>query len=223
VAPTTVTFQQTGDGKVLRTYELVTDPDAGFTATIIIPTGTRVLSSTGKGVNALTVTPLAQIDVPTYETGVFSFSGFSIECEPAGTTFLPAVTLAFSLNPAQWADALAKVDGNTAAMTIQYYDAAAGAWMALPTSVDPVTHRVSASITHCNIYALFYSIPEISHVTPVTTVETPENPTAELQTPFAPDGTPAALPSPTRIPMVPDTLVIGVIAIVGSFIARKQR
>jgi hypothetical protein len=189
---------------------------------VTIPTGTEVRSSTGQIVTGVTLTPLAQTDVPAYESGVYSFSGFSIECEPTGTTFSPAITLVFSLTPTQWADALSKVDGNTAAMTIQFYDAAAEAWVEVPTTVDPSTHHVSASITHFSIYALFFNTPEITGVTPVTTVETQETLTMESQTPFATFETTAAQPSPTKSPMVPEILVIGVIGILGYFIGKKK-
>ncbi len=215
INPTEITFQQNEEGKVLTTYTLESDPAAGFSSTVTIPTGTRVLSSTGQVVTGISIIPIDAAAVPAAEDGVYSFSGFSLECVPSGTTFSQPVTIVFSLTPAQWAEALSKTGGDPNTMTIRFYDAAAGAWIAVPTTVDPITHHVSASVTHFSIYALFYKTPPMAATSPATPA------TDVALVPETPVGTP--IPQPTKSPMIPGILVIGVIGLAGYFITHKKR
>jgi hypothetical protein len=213
-----ITFQQNEEGRVLAIYNLESDPAAGFSSKVIVTTGTKILSGTGEIVTGISVTPIDVAAVPSSEGGVYSFSGFSLECKPSGTTFSQPVTLVFSLTPAQWAEALSKAGGDPNAMTIQFYDAAAGIWIAVPTTVDSITHQVSASITHFSIYALFFKNSNIVAASPETSI----TPSTTYAVPVAntPVGTP--IPNPTKSPMVPGILIIGVIGLVGYFIAHKK-
>lgn len=158
VSPTSVTFQQNEQGQVLGNYMLETDPAAGFASQLDIEAGTQIVSATGAPVNEISVTPLDPATTPEQAGGnVYSFSGLSVECEPSGTQFVGgSVTISFEMTDQQWADALAAVNGNTAAMTIEFYDAATQTWVEVATTVDPVTHTVSAQVTHFSTYALFY-------------------------------------------------------------------
>jgi hypothetical protein len=230
VSPTTVTMQHNPEGQVLANYVVETDPAAGFSSALDVGLGTTVLSSTGQPVGELSLTPLdpaVVTDVAAAQGGIFSFSGLSVECEPSGTQFTGgAVTISFSLTPAQWADALGKVNGNTQAMTIQFYDLTTKTWAEIPTTVDPVTHTVSAQVTHFSVYALFYK-PTTEGVTSPQTYGNlmPPTPTSMM-----PAGTPIptvksmlAPPAPTETPGLPGIVVIGVVGFVGLFIARKKQ
>lgn len=218
INPTEITFQQNEEGRVLAIYNLESDPAAGFSSKVTVPTGTKVLSSTGEIVTGISVIPIDVAAVPSAEGGVYSFSGFSLECKPSGATFSQPVTLVFSLTPAQWAEALSKAGGDPNAMTIQFYDAAAGAWIAVPTTVDSITHQVSASITHFSIYALFYKNSNIAAASPATSMET----STTYAAPVADTPVGTSIPQPTKSPMMPGILVISIIGLVGYFIAHKK-
>ena len=180
---TTATIAHNQEGQVLADYTIETDPSAGFASAVDIQTGTTAVMgpgtpNAGQPVGEITVTPLdpATVTATTATTGTFSFSGLSIECGPTGAQFTgEPVTVSFSMTAAQWAEAIAAVNGNTAAMTIQTFDPVANAWVEIPTVVDPVTHTVSAQVTHFSLYAVFYkseaaasvkTIGELAQVTP---------------------------------------------------------
>lgn len=195
---TTATITHNQEGQVLATYTIETDPAAGFESQVEIQSGTKAVMgpgtpNPGQPVGEITVTPLdpATVTIDTATSGTFSFSGLAIECGPEGAQFSGSpVTVSFTMTAAQWADALAAVNGNIAAMTIQTYDPATKSWVEIPTVVDPVTHTVSAQVTHFSTYAVFYkseaaasvkTIGELAQVTPfqprVTTAATTPAPT----------------------------------------------
>lgn len=180
---TTATIAHNEQGQVLANYEIETDPDAGYSSSVSINVGTTAVMgpgtpNPGQPVGEISVTPLdpATVTVDTATSGTFSFSGLAIECGPEGAQFSGSpVTVSFTMTAAQWADALAAVNGNIAAMTIQTFDPATNAWVEVPTVVDPVTHTVSAQVTHFSTYAVFYksqaaagikTIGELAQVTP---------------------------------------------------------
>lgn len=165
---TTATLQSNTQGQVLANYDIETDTSAGFTSSLGITAGTTVVSPAGQPVTEVSVAPMAASSVPS-NSGAFSFSGFAVECGPTGTQFTgtPA-TISFSLTPSQWASALAAANGNTAAMTIQTYDAATQSWVSIPTTVNTVTHTVSAQVSHFSTYALFYSSEQKVTPAPLT-------------------------------------------------------
>jgi hypothetical protein len=230
ISPTTVTLQHNPEGQVLASYVVATDPAAGFTSALDVSLGTTVVSSTGQPVAELSVTPLdpaVVTDVAAAQGGVFSFSGLSVECGPSGTQFVGgSATISFSLTQEQWADALGAVNGNTQAMTIQFYDPAAKSWVEVPTIVDPVTHTVSAQVTHFSMYALFYKKPAEgvstspqtygSLMSPTPTSTMPASTTTPVKSMLAP-------PSTTETPGLPGIVVIGVVGFVGLLIARKKQ
>ncbi|MHB8163138.1 MAG: hypothetical protein ACYDDV_02190 [Methanoregula sp.] len=232
VSPTTVTLDHNQAGQVLADYVVETDPAAGFTSTLDIGLGTTVLSSTGQPVGEVSITPVdpsVVTDITAAQGGVFSFSGLSVECGPSGTQFSGgSATISFSLTAEQWAAALGTVNGNTQAMSIQFYDPAAKSWVEVPTVVDPVTHTVSAQVTHFSMYALFYKpTKEAASTSPKTYGELMSpTPTSTM-----PAGTPIttpvksmlAPPSTTETPGLPGIVVIGVVGFVGLFIARKKQ
>jgi len=235
VSATTVTVQTDAGGKALNDYTVQTDPAAGFSSSVAITQGTTLLTSTGQPINSVSVTPLDPKSVPTptnTQGGVFSFSGLSVECSPSGAQFTGgSVTISFSLTPAQWADALTKVNGDTSAMTIQYYDTTTNAWDSITTTVDPNTHTVTAQVSHFSTYALFYKLtsestsapsaqttPNQTSTTPATTGVT----SAAVATPVHTLNAPPA-PSTTQSPGLPGIVVIGVIGIVGYCISRKKQ
>jgi hypothetical protein len=197
ISATTATLMHNTQGQILADYVIETDPAAGFESAVEIGTGTTVISGTGQPVGEISITPLDPESVNTAaitQTGVFSFSGYSIECEPSGTQFSGGTaTVSFTLTAAQWAAALAEVDGNLAAMTIQTYDPVSQTWIEVPTVINPVTHTVSAQVTHFSTYALFYKTESntVGDLAQYTQVSTPAPAaTTPAKTMLAPTETP---------------------------------
>lgn len=235
VSATSVTVQHNEQGQTLAAYNIQTDPAAGFTSAVDISLGTTVLSATGQPVSEISVTPLDPAivpDVTVTQGGVFSFSGLAVECQPTGAQFKGgSVILSFSLTPAQWAEALGKVNGNTAGMTIQSYDVLTKSWVSVPTTVDPVTHTVSAQVTHFSTYALLYKVAKDASTAPqtygsmitpaVTTTGAAPVPAKTMQT--VPAKTMQAPPSTTKSPGFSGIAVIGVVGFVGLYALRKKQ
>jgi len=199
---TTATIAHNEEGQVLADYTIETDPSAGFASQVDIQSGTTAVMgpgtpNPGQPVGEITVTPLdpATVTIDTATSGTFSFSGLAIECGPEGAQFSGSpVTVSFTMTAAQWADALAAVNGNIAAMTIQTFDPATNAWVEVPTVVDPVTHTVSAQVTHFSLYAVFYKSEAAAGVKTIGEL-------AQV-TPFQPRVTtaaPAVTPAPTQM------------------------
>lgn len=201
---TTATIQHNEQGQALADYSIATDPTGGVASQVDISAGTTIVMgpetpNAGQPVGEISVTPLdpATVTAATATSGTFSFSGLSVECEPTGATFSGgSATISFSMTAAQWAEALSQVNGNTAAMTIQTFDPATNAWVDVPTIVDPVTHTVSAQVTHFSIYALFYKNEGAAQTSTKTIGELAQ------VTPFQPRVTtaaPAVTPAPTQM------------------------
>jgi hypothetical protein len=228
ISATSVTIQHDTGGKTLNDYTISTDPAAGFTSSVGITQGTTVLTSAGQPIDTVSVTPLDPKSVPSQtntQGGVFSFSGLSVECSPSGAQFTGgSATISFSLTPQQWADALTKVNGDTSAMTIQFYDTTKNTWVGITTNVDPVSHTVTAQVSHFSTYALFYKLTSESTSAPSSQTTTAASGTTStaIATPAHTLNAPPA-PSTTQSPGLPGIVVIGVIGIVGYCISRKKQ
>ena len=205
LAATTATLQHNEQGQVLASYDIGTDPSAGFTSSLGITSGTAVLTSTGQPVTDISVGPMDAASVPSNGNAAFSFSGFAVECGPSGTQFSSPATISFTLTDAQWATALAAVNGNTAAMSIQTYDSKTNSWTSITTTVNTVTHTISAQVSHFSLYALFYNVPsastvstktigEIANITSSPTGVTPVRAGTPVNTMLAPVETPQQTP-----------------------------
>ncbi len=123
--------------------------------------------------------------------------------------------MSFTLSPELWTDALARMNGDSSAITIGSYDTASGTWTALPTTVDPVTHSVSARITHFSTYGLIFKpVKETPTTIPETTVSiVSPTPVMSQQAP----------PETTKSPGISGVAVIGVVLIVGYFVRREKQ
>jgi hypothetical protein len=230
VSATSVTIQHNEEGKSLASYSIETDPAAGFSSSLDISTGTTAVTAAGQPVSTISVTPLDPATAPEVagaQGAVYSFSGLSVECEPSGAQFTGgAVTISFSMTPAQWADALGKVNGNTASMTVNFYDTKTNTWQEVPTTVDPVTHTVSAQITHFTTYAVLYkSAKEAPAISPPTfgSLVSPTPAGAAGTGAPAPVNTMQAPPETTKSPGLPGIVVIGIIGFVGLLVVKKKQ
>ena len=143
----TVSFSISDTGEILET---VTGTSADGNLTITIPTGTIALDKDGNPLSTLT----SDVDVsppppPSY------IIGLAYDFGPDGATFDPAITLTWSYDPDALPESVVEED-----LVIAYYDEDACEWVDLPSTVDLVTHTITASVSHFTTFAV------IAHAAP---------------------------------------------------------
>jgi len=203
----TAKMLESDEGKVLDTYTIITGQQATFT----VPLGTTVLGKDGKPLSTVTVQTTKPADVPAVPAGaVYTFGGYAVTCSPDGATFSPPASLKFFLTNEEWDTLLAKANGRVGYLTVMFYDTATGDWASVPTTVDPVAHTVTGSVSHFSTYGLFI---DTSAVTPVVIEATPTITKVPTTAPaVAPAKTTAAPPAPGG--ETPWTMIIGVIVLI---------
>ena len=197
------------EGQVLMNYLINTGQQASFT----VPLGSKVLDKAGKALSTVSISMLAEADVPAVPGGTtYTFAGFAVKCSPDGATFSPAASLKFTLTTKEWDAVLAKANGNSAYLSVKFYDAASASWVSVPTTVDPSGHSVTGSVSHYSTYGLF---ADTTAATPVV-IETPQ-PTGVPAT-QAPTRVITAAPvqtTPTPAPGgIPWMFIIGVVVVI---------
>jgi hypothetical protein len=217
------------DGVVENDYVIETDPAAGFQASVEINKGTPAKKD-GSPVTEISVTPLDPTSVPsTAQSGVFTFAGEAIECEPTGTSFAPGTaTVTFSMTNAEYQAAVAA--GKS--MTVQTYNPETKAWEdiggTMTYDAKTGTWSCSVEVSHFSMYALFY---KAAATTPTPTQQTFGQLTPSAAVPTTAPGvpvaatTPAAKMAPTatqKSPTLPGLAIIGVIGAVGFLVMRKK-
>jgi PKD repeat protein len=207
------TFLQNSEGKVLQPYLVTTGNEASF----FVPTGSKVLAKDGTVLNSVTVTTMKSTDVPAVPLGVsYTFAGYAVTGLPDGATFNPAATLTFKLTTAEWNTLLGQAQGNTGYLSIKVYDTTSSSWTNVPTTLDPTTMTVSASVSHFSIYGLFVdtsAATPIVTLTPVSTVTSITTRSVPTAAPTFSGTTPATTQKPTGAG-IPWTLVIGAIVVI---------
>jgi|WetSurMetagenome_2_1015567.scaffolds.fasta_scaffold37062_1 hypothetical protein len=210
-------------GNLIADYDVELDSTYGFKSNLNLARPLTVLDSYGKPVEEIkvnTIDPNSILDLT--KSNVFTFSGFAVECEPPGTQFTNGYALlTVTLTDAQWAAALAAANGNTAAMSFKTYDETASppGWVDVPTIVDPVSHTITAQISHFSMYGLFYgteaSTQTFGNLMPTTSAaqQAPVVTNAAQQAPTT---------STTKSPALPGIVVIGVVGFVAYVVVRKN-
>ncbi|QYZ78748.1 hypothetical protein E2N92_04540 [Methanofollis formosanus] len=119
-------------------------------ATLSVPEGTAAHNSEGTPLDEITIRPASPGEVPD-AAGVTGFvaAGYTYLCGPAGATFDPAITLTFEIPAEKWKD-LKEGD-----LTVRWYNAEAGRWEEIPTTIDYETMTVTAEVSHFSTFALF--------------------------------------------------------------------
>jgi len=195
---------------VLRPYLVHVD---GNFAHLSLKTGVTALDGTGSPVSTIGIAPVSTLP----GASSLAFSGYAVDCTPAGATFAPALSLVFTFTGDEWAALLDGADGDSTQLVVHGYDAATGAWTACPTSVNAAAGTVTASVNHFSTYALFIEEPAKP---PVTTGPTPTVPAAAATTAVPPP------PAETgEIPFVWIALAVLVAAALagGYFFWRRRR
>jgi PKD repeat protein len=204
----TGTILTSSEGKVLRETTITTGDGI---ATLTLPQGTIALDENGDPVTEITIEKInASAVPPTPDGATFSFAGFAYECSPAGATFAPGITLAFTLPAEEW-DAL---DGD---FSVRFYDDATDAWVEVPATVDARAHTVTATVAHFSVFALFAEAAAETAPAAEATIEPAVTATAEATTS---GDEAAAQPIPTTTPASP--LVFAPVAAIGAMLLFRR-
>jgi len=156
-APTTVTttvfgststFSINAAGVIQQTFK-ATSADGKLTITI--PAGTRALDKNGKPLGSLTAVVNTSPPAPPEGAHII---GLTFNFGPAGATFNPAINFTWAYDPNALPEGVAEED-----LVIAYYDEAAGKWVELPSTVDPVTHTVTAAVSGFTSFAIIAPAP----------------------------------------------------------------
>ena len=140
-------FHITTGGEIRDTIQ-ATSEDGMLTMTI--PKGTIALDKDGNPLSTLT----SDVDVspPPPPSHII---GLAYDLGPDGATFDPAITLNWNYDPDALPEGVAEED-----LVIDCYDEEAGEWEECPSTVDLVTHTVTASVSHFTCFAI------IAHAAP---------------------------------------------------------
>jgi len=120
---------------------------------LTIPRGTIVLDEDRNPPSTLT----SDVDVspPSLPEGDVII-GSAYDFGPPGVTFAPPMTLTWGYDPDTLPEGVAA--GNLVAA---YYDEDAGEWLELPYTVDPVTHTITASVSHFTTFTIIARVPAL--------------------------------------------------------------
>lgn len=139
-------------------------------ATVIVPAGVQALDANGNPLTEVGIEPLASDAVPAVPAGaVFAFAGYAYVASPAGATFDPAITLTLEIPEDVWNT----LDLESEQLSVKWYNEETGLWENIPTTFDPETRTVRATVTHFSIFALFTEpVPETTTPTDTATTTT---------------------------------------------------
>jgi len=130
-------------GVVLNT---ITATSADGNLILTIPSGTTALDKDGNPLSTLTSAVDPSPPAPPEDANIIELA---YNFGPAGATFDPAITFEYTYDPANIAEGVAEGD-----LVLAYYDEVAGEWVELPSTVDPLNHTITASVSHFTTFAI---------------------------------------------------------------------
>jgi hypothetical protein len=206
-------------GQTLAPYTVETTLESPIDVEVSIPQSTKSLTAMGQPISKVTVAPVSQevVDGITGSTTapegtVFAAGGLGVECLPSGATFDQPVTVTFTMTQSQWDTALAKANGKSQDITVQYYDTTAKTWVSLPTTVERTTRTVTTTTKHFSLFAVFVKITKTASSAPTRATYSWETPAAVIHTPAS--VVPTASPVPALPQSSPQMAVLTIVAII---------
>ncbi|MDN7013640.1 hypothetical protein FGW20_11470 [Methanoculleus sp. FWC-SCC3] len=158
-------------GTVLKSVKINAEDGIG---SLLIPIGTEALDAGGNPLTEISLIPVSNDTAPAFPSGAaFQFAGYVYEGSPGGATFAPAITLTLEIPEEDW-NAL---DPTTQSLTVKWYNTETGEWEDVPTTVNPSTRTVRATISHFSTFALFTEPVTTATPTDTATPATPATPT----------------------------------------------
>jgi len=132
-------------------------------ATVAIGQGITAFANSGKPLSSVSIKPLAPSQVPSVPEGTrLKFTGIAYDLQPDGAQFSPSITVTFTVPNAQWGQQY----------MIREFDRATQTWIDLPTTYNPSSGTISASVTHFCCIALFaesFNAPQTPRPTNIPT------------------------------------------------------
>jgi len=126
--------------------ETITATSADGNLILTIPSGTTALDKDGNPLSTLTSAVDPSPPAPPEGANIIELA---YNFGPAGATFDPAITFEYTYDPAEIPEGVAEGD-----LVLAYYDEVAGEWVELPSTVDPLTHTITASVSHFTTFAI---------------------------------------------------------------------
>ncbi len=147
-----------------------------------IDEGTVGKIKNGDPISKITVQEVADPPPPPADVTII---GLTYEFGPAGATFNPPIDMIFEYDLASLPEGVSEED-----LVIAYWDEAAGEWVELPTTVDPVTGTLTAKVAHFSKYTVLAK----AELAPEEPVVEPEEPAVEPEEPAVEPEEPAVEP-----------------------------
>ena len=140
-------------GELQETIE-ATSEDGNLT--IILPQGNVALGKDGKRLKGLEAAVDESPPDPPEDANII---GLAYDFGPDGATFDPPMVLTWHYDPDTLPEGVAEKD-----LVLAYYDEDAGKWVELTCTVDPVTHIITAAVSHFTTFAII--APVLASVPP---------------------------------------------------------
>ncbi|MFA7198284.1 MAG: hypothetical protein WC093_03255 [Methanoculleus sp.] len=206
VGKVSLTVSETGE--VSETVTVRTGDGAG---SVTIGEGTLARDENGDPLGEVTVASVEAAGIPQAPPG--TTIGLALECEPAGATFDPPVTLTYTLSEDEWEQI-----GDTATLQVMWYNPGTGEWQEVAATVDPSTRTVTAQVSHFSIYALTWAAA--SPATEATTVPAAAAPGGE-ETPAGSGSQQPARETPWAL-IAAGVLVVAAVLAAGWYFRKKE-
>ena len=119
---------------------------------IDIPSGTTALTTGGECLLEITIEEIC-FGFPPPPANAYVV-GCAYDYGPDGATLNPPIEITIEYDPGLVPDGVAEED-----LVIAYYDASAGEWVVLPSTVDAVNHTITAEVSGFSMYAVCAAAP----------------------------------------------------------------
>ncbi len=127
-------------------------------AKLSIDEGTKALAQDGAPISKLT---MAQVKTPRTPPPSSNIIGLTYDFGPSGATFSPPINLTLTYDPKSLPQAV-----DEKKLVVAWWDASTSSWVNLTGTVDPVTHTITASVSHFTDFTILaYTRPASFTVT----------------------------------------------------------
>jgi hypothetical protein len=124
----------------------VTADSADDKVTVTIDVGTKGLTAEGAPLQQISIQPMTAPPEPPEDTSAI---GLVYDFGPDGATFDEPVTITLTYDPADLPEGASE-----GTLYLAWWDAAASSWVRLVSTVDPVTHTITATIEHFTAFGI---------------------------------------------------------------------
>jgi len=135
------------DGSLMCSVQITSRDRSGA---ILLQEGTQVLGSSNHPVTVLNITRTESKDLPSVLSDEnFRYAGYAYDCLPSGTRFGDPVMISISPGEEDWST----INGDD--LVIRGYNSRESSWENQSTTIDANERKITASVSHFSIFALF--------------------------------------------------------------------